>query len=471
MARAFLDSCAQSNFISEKLCSKLKVVRIPVNVQMGTLNQENTILKEKCEIEIKSRHSNYGFKLQCLIVPNIIKDKMPNSKIDLHDVKIPAHIKLADQTFYTPGVVDLLIGAEWFWQLLCIGQEKLGNLIMQKTKLGWVVGGPLLPNSASSIHCNLIRRVDIQEQLTKFWELEEISETKALSIEEKSCEELFLKTTRRDADGKFIVTIPLKGSLSDLGESRSQAEKRLINLERKLQKNTDLRKKYNAFMDEYLDLGHMSEVLDKSAAKYTYYMPHHAVTKLESETTKTRVVFDASATTSSGLSMNNLQMCGPVIQNDLFSIIVRFRKHQFIISADIAKMYRQVWIIPEQRALQPILWRRDPNESIKTYELNTVTYGTTAASFLAIRSLGQLAINNKDKFPNESKIILNDFYVDDLLTGGKTTEELSLTAKRINEILSEGGFKLRKWVSNNTEVLKHVIGAENLAVYGAFNKR
>jgi len=164
IARAFLDSCAQSNFISEGLCSRLKVHRIPVNVQLGTLNQENRTLKEKCEIEIKSRHSDYGFKLQCLIVPSIIKDKTPNNKIDLSGIKIPTHIKLADQAFHTPDVVDLLIGAEWFWQLLCIGQEKLGSLIMQKTKLGWVVGGPLLASNISSIQCSLIRRIDIHEE-------------------------------------------------------------------------------------------------------------------------------------------------------------------------------------------------------------------------------------------------------------------------------------------------------------------
>lgn len=128
----------------------------------------------------------------------------------------------------------------------------------------------------------------------------------------------------------------------------------------------------------------MTEVDETSTVSYFCYLPHHCVIRLDSKTIK-RVVFDASAI--SGMLLNDIQMTGPVIQNNLFSIIIiRFRKHSYIVSADITKMYRQV-LIEEQRLLQRILWRENPDDPIKTFQLNRITYGTPAGSYQAIRCL------------------------------------------------------------------------------------
>lgn len=105
------------------------------------------------------------------------------------------------------------------------------------------------------------------------------------------------------------------------------------------------------------------------------------------------------------------------MQRELFEILLRFRKHAVVVTADIEKMYRQVLICPEQRHLQCILWRSNPQDVMRTYKLNTVTYGTASASFLAIRTLIQLASDAESVCPAASKIIHNDFYVDDLLRG------------------------------------------------------
>ena len=61
-----------------------------------------------------------------------------------------------------------------------------------------------------------------------------------------------------------------------------------------------------------------------------FYLPHHAVIKLSSSTTQTRVVFDASAKSSSGISLNDTLMVGPTIQDDLFSIMIRSRKYHLL---------------------------------------------------------------------------------------------------------------------------------------------
>ena len=170
----------------------------------------------------------------------------------------------------------------------------------------------------------------------------------------------------------------------------------------------------------------MSIVSDiPSNRKLSACLPPHGMLKDQSLTTKLRVVFDGSCPTSTGISLNDVQLVGPKLQNDLFSILIRFRQHTYTVSADVKSMYRQIEIKPSQRTLQQIIWRFHKGDPLSTYQLNTVTYGTASASFLAIRCLVELATENASKYPDASQIILNDFYVDDIISGHNDVSELS----------------------------------------------
>ena len=94
-------------------------------------------------------------------------------------------------------------------------------------------------------------------------------------------------------------------------------------------------------MKEYEELGHMNQINeDASSAQERYYIPHHAVFKTSSSTTRTNVVFDGSCRSSNGLSLNDTLLVGPTEQQDLYSIVLRLRTYQIAFTADIAKMYR-----------------------------------------------------------------------------------------------------------------------------------
>ncbi|GJQ87880.1 hypothetical protein Trydic_g19939 [Trypoxylus dichotomus] len=116
-------------------------------------------------------------------------------------------------------------------------------------------------------------------------------------------------------------------------------------------------------------------------------------------------------------------------------------------------MYRQVLIDPKYRCLQRILWRSDPSKPLHIYQLNTVTYGTASAPYLAVKCLKQLAIEHMDNFPRAANAIVHDFYVDDFLSGSDTVEEAQLLCNQVSQILQGGCFELRKWVSNNPQIL------------------
>lgn len=227
-------------------------------------------------------------------------------------------------------------------------------------------------------------------------------------------------------------------------------------MELKLRDNDKMRSEYVAFMRKYEELGHMTAITDSDSTIESHYLPHHGVIKESSLTTKLRVVFDASAPTSNGVSINDLQMIGPTIQWDLLSIILCFRQYPYVVGADVAMIYRQVRIEPSQRSLQRILWRERPSEPITTYELNTITYGMASSSFLAIRCLFSLADEHQELFPKAADIIRNSMYVDDLLFGATSREEAARLAAEVSHILETGCFQLRKWISNDSQILKAI---------------
>lgn len=183
-------------------------------------------------------------------------------------------------------------------------------------------------------------------------------------------------------------------------------------------------------------------------------MPQHCVLKTTLLTTKLRIVFDASAKTSTELSLNDLLMVGTNIQYNLFSILIRFRFHSIVLGGDIEKMYHQVLGHEDQRCLQKILWRDQESDDISVFHLNTVTYGTASAAFLATRSLQEVAHIYCQNNPKLKNVILHDFYVDDLLTGGESVDEVLNIKEQLDglEMLLKCGFRLWKWISNNKTI-------------------
>nr|CAH7750739.1 unnamed protein product [Callosobruchus chinensis] len=356
----------------------------------------------------------------------------------------------------------MLLGGEIFWDLLCQGKISLGKNkpVLKETSLGWIIAGQIGGSRPDSGVSNVCLNTELNNQLQKFWEIEEWHQEKIMSDEEAYCEANFKETTYRDENGRFVVSMPLKLAPELLGESRTIAESRLRSMEKRFAKNQNLASSYLEFMAEYREMGHMSlvssDTLERENDSSIYYTPHHAVLKEQSETTKLRVVFDASAPTSTNMSLNQIQCVGPIVQDELISIILRFRKHNVVMSADVAKMYRMIVMNPSHRGLQRILWRDSPDQDIQTYELNTVTYGQACSSFLATRCLVEISEHCKSDLPRVSNILKHDFYIDDMLTGCNSRQEAITAAKDISKKLSEYGFVLRKWQSNDQTFLSSI---------------
>ncbi|XP_071035186.1 uncharacterized protein [Parasteatoda tepidariorum] len=454
--RALIDNGSQKSLVSKNCVKRLQLSKTVTNHSISGIN--NTLVKSSLsEVSLVfSPHFNENiFCCKALIVDCITSD-LPNFTFSSCNWPHLHGLMLADPTFHATGPIDILLGADLYADLL-IGEPilgKKGTPAALNSHLGWLLSGRVFSNSNkenSFVNCHLTSSLDCQ--LAKFWELESLPQAELKSKNDSDCEAFYEKTVARDPSGRYIVRIPFKHSI-EFGDSATQASKRFNYIERKLSKNNELEHQYTTFMSEYLQLGHMERVpSDELIKESTFYLPHHFVIKEDSNTTKLRVVFDASAKDSSGNSLNNALHAGPRLQPELFSLLLKFRTFKVAFTADIEKMFRQIRIHEEDADYQRILWRFKPDEEIQIYRLLTVTYGTACAPYLAVKTLQQLAKDEEKAFPDASRVLKEEFYVDDLLSGTDSIPNAKNLVSNLKSLLQRGGFNLRKWSSNCSEVL------------------
>lgn len=422
--------------------------------------------------------SSISFPVSRCLITTKITGKLPSSPFDHAKWSHLCGLQLADPTYHEPRDVDMLLGAEFFFSILECGKQSgpSNSPIAIKTSFGWLIGGgsaeiPLLepqthstltlqqcgPSSTNSTQQIASDDEHLNATLQRFWELQSEPTEGCHTSEEKEIESHFRSTYRRDATGRFTVQLPFKIPRLNVGHSYNIALKRLLYLERRLKTNPEARKEYASFMREYEALGHMEEVLPVEPSDQSHttqcYIPHQFVRKESSTTTKFRVVFDASAKTSNGISLNDTLMVGPTIQDSLVDILCRFRLHKIAFTADIAKMYRQIKVTSSDADLQRIVWREDATGPVKHYRLLTLTYGTAPASFLSTRVLDEHAKLEADSFPRASLVARRDFFVDDLMSGEPSLKEALNTQQQLLELMKAGSLQLRKWSSNSQAVL------------------
>lgn len=462
-ARALLDSGSQSSFMSRDCAKRLGLKAKQVSIPIEGLN-DMTFSNTQGTVKVLIKPVNKAtptFELDAIVLPRICSDQ-PKAHFDLAKFRHLHKINLADSRSNIPAPIDILIGAELMPYIF--GTHRIfgdkGEPVAIETIFGYVLQGKLTtlsaPLAVNSFHASI---EPIEECLKQFWEVESVetaSSTAIMSPDEQKCEEIFDASISRNTSGRFSVKLPFC-TKPQLGNSYHSAIRRFQQLENRLMNQPQIQSEYSKFLKEYLDLGHMSPIPQEDWQSHTaYYLPHHCIQKLGSTTTRYRVVFDASARTSNGKSLNDQLLIGRKLQKDIFEILTSFRTHSFVFTCDIKQMFRQILVSEEHRDYQRILWRFDQNEPIQEYRLNTVTFGMCSSPYLAQRTLIHLANVEEGRFPRAANVVRNNVYVDDIAAGCDDLASVIELRDELTELLLSGGFELRKWASNRAEVLQNL---------------
>uniref|UniRef100_A0A6P7FNL3 Uncharacterized protein LOC114332340 n=1 Tax=Diabrotica virgifera virgifera TaxID=50390 RepID=A0A6P7FNL3_DIAVI len=110
----------------------------------------------------------------------------------------------------------------------------------------------------------------------------------------------------------------------------------------------------------------------------------------------------------------------------------------------------QISVSERDRHLLNFLWRDNPRDPLKCYQLTRLPFGLNCSPFIATRVLKHIAENNSDA-SLASQTLLCSTYVDDLLSGADTPNELEILFSQLSSLLQRHNFSLHKIHSNNIE--------------------
>nr|XP_018906843.1 PREDICTED: uncharacterized protein LOC109036879 [Bemisia tabaci] len=456
--RVILDSGAMSSFVSADCAKRLGLPLLPDNTCISGLADSQVNSLGAIDCLVKPRQTDEPKLMVRTIVIPVITENLPCVKISDKVRKFWSKLDLADPSFDdTNAKIDMRLGSEVFVRIIS-SQKKitkdLGHAL--QSIYGWVLMGKVPTEKRPKKQTTFIMTENgensLKEVLTKFWETEEPCHTSPISPEDEKCEALYKELHYRESSGQYVVPLLLKVPNPVLTGSYNLAKKRLNSVQTRLKKLPEVHKKYKDFMEEYENLQHMRPADVHGQAKY--YIPHHLVIKETSLTTKLRVVFDASMPTTTGLSLNQVLYTGPKLQASIIDLVIKFRSHRVAFKTDLCKMFRQILIRPEDRQFQHILWQPTDDGPVMDYELLTVTYGTGSAPFLANRTLKQLVLDeNKDFSEAACRVVDEDTYVDDSLSGADSIPEVIELRDELYQLLSRGHFYPRQWASSHPEAL------------------
>lgn len=458
VVRAVLDSASQSSFISQSCCSRLNLSPYSLSLDVKGIGGVSSHVTQAVSSTVKPISKTEPlFSLEFIVLPEICGN-LPITTLSSEKFSRFSHLKLADPQFNVARSVDVLLGAEIFGLLLKGNSISRPHqqLVALETIFGWVVMGRLETSSpvvTPSISSSFFTSVEcsLDTSVKRFWELEEIPTSSMLSLEESQAEKCYTNTVSRTSSGKYLISLPFRETeLTPTFEgTRDIALRRFFALEKRLRRNPSLHNQYCEFMQDYLNLNHMTLINDLTLNTHCYYLPHHCIFKADSPTTKLRVVFDGSCLDINKRSLNDTLLPGPKLQQDICSILIRFRCNLIAFTADIKQMFRQILVSEEHTHYQRILWRFSPLEQIRDYRLLTVTFGLNCSPFLAIRTLLEIAKRCNKEHPEVSDLLENSTYVDDIVSGCDSLSFALKLQKDIISVLEASGFELRKWASNS----------------------
>ena len=269
------------------------------------------------------------------------------------------------------------------------------------------------------------------------------------SAADARAEKILDETTYHDGT-RYQVGMLWADPESSLPNNYFSALVQLKSLERRLGKDVDLRERYSKNIQDDFSKDYIVRVDKTDCFKVSnpreWYLPHHPVIH-PNKRGKVRRVLNGAAKFQ-GSSVNNALLTGPDLLQNLIHILIRFRQNPYAVSADIEGMFLQVGVIPDDRPSLRFLWRDYPAAEVAVFQYVRHIFGSKDSPTCANYALRRTATDKTSQFPEAAHSVINNFYMDDYLESSPTIEEATRKAKDLVKLLSLGGFKLTKFVSN-----------------------
>ena len=261
----------------------------------------------------------------------------------------------------------------------------------------------------------------------------------------------------RSKEGWYETKLPWKANHPELPNNKEGSLGRLNSLVKRLQKDPDLFEKYDEIIKDQLAKGIVEKAPSVANGK-EFYIPHKPVVRKSAESTKVRIVYDASARAyGEAPSLNKCLENGPPLQNQLWDILVRNRFNPITLAGDLKQAFLRVRINECDRDALRFRWiiNKDAKQ-IQTLRFTRALFLLGPSPFLLGGTIAQHMENSRDEYPEEVEKIGRDLYVDDLITGDTNVEKGKQLKETAINIFQKADFELHKWHSNVPELESEV---------------
>lgn len=471
---AFLDEGSSLTLLEQSIATELELDGTPDHLCLKwtaetTREEPNS---QRVSLQISARCSQ-SRKYRMGDVRTVQSLNLPKQTVDVNQLRV-RYSYLADTPVesYLNAVPRILIGID-HWKLGIPTETKEGKWrepVATKTRLGWAVHGFCSPNGGEgqidnpnhihhSFHiCDCSSNEDLHALVKDFFSMDnfgvKILETSLESKYEKRARELLHTTTARIGD-RYETGLLWKEDHVELPKSKPMATRRLMCLEKKMSKEPDLADNLKRQICDYVTKGYARKLSAEEQLvdhPRIWYLPIFTVVN-PNKPAKVRLVWDAAAKVD-GISLNSALLKGPDQLTPLPNVLSVFRQRRIAICGDIKEMFHQVRIREEDQHSQRFLWRDgNRNRAPDTYVMQVMTFGASCSPSSAQYVKNTHALNYAKEYPRAVEAITKNHYVDDLLDSVDSIQEAITLVNDVTRIHQEGGFEIRNWLSNSSEVL------------------
>ena len=454
ICRALLDTGATVSYASAYLLDLLKLA--PSQSLTRQIQTITGIITKQVKTYNLQVSDTEGKSIIPVSVTRVERDKLlsvdnPNYADIISRYAHLKGVRMEDKDLKSLLPVHLILGAGEYSKIKTSVPQRTGSIgqpVAELTLYGWT----LISSGKEAPLKNMLLTQTAQGDYEELCRMDILGLKDTPIGDQQAVHAEFLEQLHRSPEGWYETGLPWKGDHPPLPSNKANSLKRLGSLVQRLKKTEKLNA-YDSIIQDQLKTGVVEEAEQPATGK-EFYLPHRAVMRESAESTKIRIVYDASTKTDTQPSLNECLEIGPPLQNQLFKVLVRGRFHPVVLAGDICKAFLQVRIRPEDRDVLRFHWLKEKNpQHVCTLRFTRALFGLVSSPFLLAGVLKHHLDTCREKYPKRVPEIEQELYVDDLLIGGTTVQQVYEKKRATMEIFNQASFQLHKWHSN-AEVLE-----------------
>ncbi|GFX27796.1 DUF1758 domain-containing protein [Trichonephila clavipes] len=341
-----LDNASQRCFFKKTVASEMKLpVKREENLLVYTFDSRNSHSKKKYEV-VEITLCNLNDSVNTITMEALLTDVISGTPFKISANKLKKslsckNVHFSDLNESNGDEISLLIGAQYFWQIHSGKKEKLTKTLFAiDTILGTIIQGRI---SLMDVHYKenvSVFKIEccsqLNENLTQFWKLESmgISDTEKNRLDSDNDYISSFENNLKFNNGMYETKLFWEDKPSDLENNWAIAKRRFGNLSLKMQDNNWLYNEYKNIVKDKIKENIVEECSSHFETNF-YYMPHSAVVRKDKETTKVRMVFDASSKVRDYKCLNECLYAGPPLNPRIIDVLLRFREYEHAFCSDI----------------------------------------------------------------------------------------------------------------------------------------